>query len=192
MVLLRPLRPVLRAIEGLLDRAVCLLGAVFFSQAPEFMQQYVQRLGGHLDEARRQLEQFTQIASQAGLTVGQWAGVLAGSANPPVSRLGLVVREASARVNVLARDEAAIRGAGVFARPFVFLRHLDPGIFRGTWRVFRPAVPTTAEGAAYALAGLVLVVVFYHAAVRYPIRRAWRSRRKRRLVPEREETNARA
>ena len=31
--------------EKLLDRALCVAGAVIFSQAPEFMQQYLQRLG---------------------------------------------------------------------------------------------------------------------------------------------------
>ena len=56
-----PLRPFLSAGEKLFDRALCVVGAILFSQLPEFFQQYLQRLGGHLDEARRQLEQFRQL-----------------------------------------------------------------------------------------------------------------------------------
>jgi hypothetical protein len=175
-----PVRPAFRAIESVVDRVVCVLGAVIFSQWPEFMQQYLQRLGGHLDEARRELTRFQAAAGQAGLSLDQWVQATAGSGDPAVSRLGQVVRETSARVATLSTDEAAIRHASAVARPFVFLRHADPSIVRATWEIFRPAVPTTVEGAVYALAGVVFLLAFYHGAVRYPTRKAWRRWRERR------------
>ncbi|TAG29309.1 MAG: DUF2937 family protein, partial [Verrucomicrobia bacterium] len=64
-----PLRPLGRVGESLLDRALCVAGAVGFSQAPEFFQQYLQRLGGHLDEARLVLARFQGVASESGLTL---------------------------------------------------------------------------------------------------------------------------
>jgi hypothetical protein len=45
---LAPLKPVGRMGETLLDRVLCVAGAITLSQAPEFFQQYLQRLGGHL------------------------------------------------------------------------------------------------------------------------------------------------
>lgn len=40
------------------------VGAALFSQLPEFMQQYLQRLGGHLDEARRLQETSPALAAR--------------------------------------------------------------------------------------------------------------------------------
>jgi nucleoside diphosphate kinase len=51
--------------ETLLDRVLCVAGAITLSQAPEFFQQYLQRLGGHLDEARRVLASFEAVARES-------------------------------------------------------------------------------------------------------------------------------
>lgn len=178
--MLRPVRSTFAAVEGLIDRVICVLGAVLFSQIPEFMQQYVQRLGGHLDEARRQLERFREAAAQAGMSLDAWIHLMTGNSDPSVARIGQIVEETRARVQTLAADESAIRTAAPLARPFVFLRHADPQIVRATADVFRPAVPTTVEGAIYAAAGLLFLLAFYHGAVRYPVRCGWRRWRRRR------------
>ena len=80
---LRPFRSALAAGEGLFDRLLCVAGAVLFSQVPEFMEQYLQRLGGHLDEARRQLEQLRDVAAQIRVTLE--ALIANTSANPDPS-----------------------------------------------------------------------------------------------------------
>ena len=180
--LLRLLRPVGFAAEGLLDRALCVLGAVAFSQIPEFMQQYLQRLGGRLDEARRQLEQFRAAAEQSGLTLDQLVARATADSDPTIGRLGGLAAGAADRMNALAAADASIRHASLFARPFVFIRHLDPSIARATASIFRPAVPTTAEGAAYAVAGVALALGAYHLGIKYPVRRAWRARAARRAA----------
>jgi hypothetical protein len=172
----RPLRPFLSAGEKFLDRVLGVVGAVLFSQLPEFFQQYLQRLGGHLDEARRQLEQFRQTAAASGLTLEQLVAQTRAQADPAVARLGQVMADTSARVGNLAASESALRGASAWSRPFVFLRHLDPAIAHATWAVFRPAVPTTLEGLAYALVGVAVMLALYHGAVRGPLARAWRRR----------------
>ena len=181
MPLPRPVSSFFFAGEAFIDRLLCVVGAVAFSQVPEFMQQYVQRLGGHLDEARRQLEEFRSTAAQSGLTIDQLVHATAATADPAVARLGTVIRDSQARVAVLSADEQAIRAAHLLERPFVFLHHADPEIVRATWAIFRPAVPTTLEGLLYALTGVVFILCFYHGAVRYPIRRVYR--RRRNLLP---------
>ena len=168
----RPLRPFLSAGEKLVDRALCVTGAILFSQLPEFFQQYLQRLGGHLDEARRQLDQFRQTASQSGMTLERLIADASGQADPALARLGHVVADTAHRVDTLAAAESALREASAWTRPFVFLGHFDPAIAHATWAVFRPAVPTTAEGAAYALLGMVAMLALYHGLVRGPLARA--------------------
>jgi hypothetical protein len=170
---MRWLKPFFSAGASLVDRILCVLGAVLFSQAPEFMQQYLQRLGGHLAEARRQLAQFEEIAKQAGKNVHELAAQYAANADPAVVSMGKLVNDTELRVNTLASAEAAIRDASVWSRPFVFLRNLDWEIARGTENIFKPAVPTTTEGLSYGLIGVIAILALYHGLVSPLVRRLW-------------------
>jgi hypothetical protein len=163
---IRPLRPLAAAGSRFIDRALCVAGALLFSQLPEFFQQYLQRLGGHLAEARRQLGQFQQAAAESGVNLGQLIAQVSSQRDPAVAHLGAVMVETRARVESLAAAEGALRHASVWSRPFVFLRHLDPEIARGTWAVFKPAVPTTIEGAVYAALGMLVVLAIYHLGLK--------------------------
>jgi hypothetical protein len=178
--LTRSFQSILSVGDGLVDRLLCVVGAVLCSQLPEFIQQYLQRLGGHIDEARRQLDQFREVAAKSGLTLDQLAAKSQANTESSVARLGQLVHDTADRVDALAAADAAIRNASIFTRPFVFLRHVDVSIAQATWTIFRPAVPTTGEGILYAAIGVLLILAFYHGAVRYPVRRAWRRRAERR------------
>jgi hypothetical protein len=170
--------------EGLLDRALCVVGAVLFSQFPEFIQQYLQRLGGHLDEARRQLDQFRHAAALSGLTLDQLIRQTNANADAAVARLGGVMTDAVNRVHELESAQAALQDATIWERPFVFLHHVDPAIARNTWAIFKPAVPTTPEGLAYAFIGVFVLLGLYHLGVKLPIRHAVRLRRARTALPQ--------
>ena len=156
----------LNIFDRLIDRILCVLGAVLFSQGPEFMQQYLQRLGGHLDEARRQLAVFQDTATQAGVTLEQYIRQAASNADPGVARLGDVMTGAVERVSSLHTAHDSLLHASLWARPFVFLRHLDLEIARATWAIYKPAVPTTWEGLIYALAGMLVFLTLHHLALR--------------------------
>jgi hypothetical protein len=172
-----PLRPLGRAGERLLDRALCVLGAVGLSQAPEFFQQYLQRLGGHLDEARLALARYEAVARESGISLTQLIETTRAQAAAPVARLGDVIAEAQARVLELEAAETALRAATLWERPFVFLRHVDADIAARAWAVFKPAVPVTAEGLVYAGVGMVLALRSYQLLLVLPGRallRRWR------------------
>jgi len=174
-----PLKPALIAGEGLFDRLLCVVGAVAFSQFPEFIQQYLQRLGGHLDEARRQVAKFTEAASKADLTLPEFIARTDANGDHAVARLGDVMQGAVERADELAFANAAIHNATLWERPFVFIRHLDPEIARATWSIYQPAVPTTLEGLLYALAGVVCALTLYYGAIKYPTLAVLRARRAR-------------
>ena len=171
---MKPVQKLLGAGEGLLDRALCVIGAVAFSQFPEFMQQYLQRLGGHLDEARRQLQHFQETAAQSGLTLERLISQTGANPDAAVARLGGVMTETVTRVETLDHAQAALQGASLWSRPFVFLQHVDPAIARATWSIFKPAVPTTGEGLVYALLGMLVLLAVYHGGIKYPIARSRR------------------
>lgn len=175
-----PLRPLCRAGEGFLDRVLCLLGAVAFCQLPEFIQQYLQRLGGHLDEARRQLAIFENTAAQSQLTLAQFIERTSANTDAAVARLASVMQGALDRVSELTAAESALRNAPIWNKPFVFFANLDHSIASATLEVYKPAVPTTTEGLIYAAAGMIVILCLYHGCVRYPICCALHARRDRR------------
>jgi len=174
---LAPLRPLARVGETLMDRVLCVAGAAGLSQAPEFFQQYLQRLGGHLDEARLQLAGFEAVAKASGLTLAELIEVTRTQTAVPVSKLGGLIATTQTRAAELEAAERALHEAAAWERPFVFLAHMDGDIAVRTWEVFKPAVPVTAEGLTYAAAGMVLALALYQAAVVWPVR-AWTQRRK--------------
>jgi hypothetical protein len=162
--------------ERLLDRILCVVGAVLFSQFPEFMQQYLQRLEGHLDEARLAVDRFRDAAAQSGMSLDQLVAGTAQNPDPSMGRLGGVIKAAVARVDELGASDAALRNASLLGRPFVFIAHMDASIARATLAIYKPAVPTTFEGFIYAGLGIVLVLAVYHLAVRGPIIRQMQKR----------------
>lgn len=159
-------RRFLTIFDTFIDRILCVLGAVLFSQGPEFMQQYMQRLGGHLAEARRQLDAFQDTAAASGLTLDQLIKQTNANADRAVSRLGGLMTATADRVSDLQAAYDALLHAALWERPFVFVRHLDPGIARATGAIFQPAVPTTVEGLLYALTGMLVVLAIYHLGVK--------------------------
>ncbi len=164
-----PLRPILRAVETVCDRVLCVVGAVAFAQLPEFIQQYRQRLGGHLDEARRQLAEFVAIATRSKLSLPQFIERTSTNPDSTVAQLGGAMRNTVLRVDELVAAEAALSHASLWAKPFIFLRHIEAEVARATWEIYRPAIPTTGEGLVYAIAGMLTLLGLYHGLIRYPI-----------------------
>jgi hypothetical protein len=162
---MKPLRTLGLWLDRWVDRIVCVLGAVAVAQGPSFMLQYLQRLGGHLDEARRQLGLLVAAAEKSGRPWQEWVQSARSQPDATVSDLARVLEESHARAESLERAHHTLRDAGLWERPFLFVRHLDVEIFSGTWGDYQPTVPTTAEGAVYALAGMTLALVLYRGVV---------------------------
>ncbi|MBL8835011.1 MAG: DUF2937 family protein [Alphaproteobacteria bacterium] len=116
-------------------------GAAIGSQFPEFVQQYLQRLGGHRDEAWRFLENL----------------IRAGMAHDNPVRAA-----AEQRFLELDKSLADITINQGFARLVAFVETVDWDIARAASHVFRPAVPLTPEGFAFAGIGLLSGVLAFH------------------------------
>ena len=157
---------VLRTFDGLIDRLLCVLGAVLFSQGPEFMQQYLQRLGGHLQEAQRQLALFREAATRSGRTLEEFITQTRANPDAGVVQLSHVMSDAVDRTASLQAAHDAIAHSALWARPFVFIRHADPSIAHATWTAYLPAVPTTVEGLIYALMGMLFCLLVYHFGIK--------------------------
>ncbi len=145
--------------------AVC---GVAGSQGQAFTVQYIQRLGGHLDEARDHLADV-----QTGLRYRVMGDAVRGEL------------EAAAKSRVATLDLAytKAKNANVLTRPIAIIRYGEPSILEGTERDFVPALPASRDGILYTVFGMILGFVLYEvlrlpvaAILREPRRRKFRKR----------------
>lgn len=133
-----------------------LAGAVTTSQAPELMQQYKQRLGGAAQELMRVVEDFDADAASEGLSRAEALERYDVSSETFFNKRGISMDRTLVRFERITAHRQELADATAFERPLLFWKYRDSELFEGTLADYRPAVPTTAEGAVYAFIGCVL------------------------------------
>lgn len=129
-------------------------GGLSFSQAPAFTQAYLQRLGGHVDEARRTIE---RIAS------GELLPWLA-----PEGRT-TAVAELQLRLDDLLALQERLQDTPALLRPLALLRHGEWSIAERAAGDFVPAIPIDPASLTWTGIGIVLAVILYELLCRAPI-----------------------
>jgi Protein of unknown function (DUF2937) len=135
------------------------------SQAPEFAQQYSQRLGGAVDELRTVVQQFDADARRNGL--GREGGLLKleQSQDRFLTARGESTRQMIRRFEQLQAQKAAMDAPDVLTRVGAMVKGYDPEIARRAMGDFRPAAPLTLEGLFFGLLGFLAGVVITGIAV---------------------------
>ncbi|MDC0738574.1 DUF2937 family protein [Cognatishimia sp. SS12] len=143
----------------MITRAVVLaagiLGAAGGSQAPEFSQQYVQRLGGAVEELQRFVTAFDADAASVGLSRQAALQELAQGGSLGRARAESM-RSTMAREARLSATLEAVTGAGPFMRSYAVAKMSDPALLSATWAHYQPALPLTFPGVIFAGGGFVL------------------------------------
>jgi hypothetical protein len=156
------------------------------SQFPEYAQQYVQRLGGAVDELRIIVTEFDRGAADAGLTRDQALSRFAGVNDSFIAGRGEAAAATIARYERLSATLTEIRSATGWERFVHMPDYLDSEVGQRALANYQPALPVTLEGFAYAGAGFVIGYVALSAlvaAMLLPFRR-----RKHRSKPLQDET----
>lgn len=138
-----------------LTLVVGLVGGTLFSQAPEFAQQYRQRIGGAIDELRIIVDDFTKQAADHQLDGQQALEVYARSPDDFLRDRGLSMRSTLERYERLVTQQSDLGIAAPVAKPFVLMRNADEGILANTWRDFVPGVPVSFAGLVWAAIGFI-------------------------------------
>ena len=125
--------------------AMALLFGLVGAQAPEFAQQYRQRIGGALDELDRSIALFDAEAKQEDLTPAQAVSRLEQNSDPLVQERGRDIDETIARANRLRGQLDAMANAGPFRRLYALARDFDASIAKRTLDLYEPAAPLTFE-----------------------------------------------
>ena len=138
-------------------RVLCLIGgltgAAGLSQFPEFSQQYLQRLGGQVDELTRQVKDFDQTALADGLGREEMLEQMA--ATPLVAAQEQMWRRTFARHARLSENLTVLQDATPLARLTLPHRMTDAATIQAVWDDFTPAVPLSLAGAASAGTGFL-------------------------------------
>lgn len=143
----------------MLKRLVCIVGALLggmtLSQAPEYTQQYAQRLAGAVDELSAIIARFDADAASFGLTRQQGLERYAASPDDLLTERGLSMQAVFDRHARLSTQLAELRAAPPLARSFEVAQYFDTDVGAAALEDFRPALPLTAEGLAHTAVGLV-------------------------------------
>lgn len=140
-------------IISLISKAIIILTALAFSQFPAFENSYTQRLAGHVDELRYQIELIQEIAKQSGKTLDEFINKFIASSDEDFHRQGKLMHDEKERLIALESAIYSLSNASAFSRPFVFLIHGDPVIAKAAFKQFRFSLPLTLEGLGWAVIG---------------------------------------
>jgi len=135
--------------------AAGIVGGAVSSQAPEFTQQYRQRLGGALQELRTIVEDFDADATSSDLSRQEALNRYRASADAFLRERGMSIGKAIHRYESLQRQAARFETWPEFARPAALIGESDPTLVSGAWSEFRPGVPLTVTGAIWAGLGFL-------------------------------------
>jgi hypothetical protein len=123
------------------------------SQAPEYTQQYSQRLAGAVDELSAIIGQFDADAAEFGLTRQEGLERYGASTDAFLAERGTSMQAIVDRHARLSEQLAELRGAPPTERLFELARYFDTDVGAATLEDFRPAL-LTIEGLGHALVGL--------------------------------------
>jgi len=170
-------------LEAMTDRVVSIIGAIVFMQIPAFMVQYKQRLGGHVDELARVIDQYESAATEHGRVVENYIELHLNQYESAATEHGRVVEnyielhlnsdtnefistgklmtDNVERFHELSLSLQNLSEAAKTNKLFVFLRDIDLDIFKGTLRDFVPSISFNLDSILYCIVGLVISMSLY-------------------------------
>lgn len=145
---------------GIVSKTISLItaaaGLAAVSQAPEFAQQYRQRIGGAVEELKIIVSDFDKDAAASGLTRDEALNQLQQSKEQFSRDRGKSMSGTVSRFDHLSSQQNQLETAHALMRPLFVLTSPDRRIVSDAWEIFEPAVPLTVAGAVYGgLGGLL-------------------------------------
>lgn len=132
-----------------------LCSALLSSQAPEFAQQYRQRLGGAIDELRSIVNNFDKDANNQGLSRDQALNQLATAQQAFFQSRAISMTQTFDRYSELIRQQDSFNLLNPALKPIALFATVDKPILNGTWQDYQPALPLTVFGALWTIIGAI-------------------------------------
>lgn len=151
-----------RLTQTFLDKLIFALGIFAGSQLPGFIIQYRQRLGGHLEQAKKQLKSFQEIAEKFhGGSIESLISKHLTSTDPTFNSEGIIIRNSLNEVNRLSESYKAL-DSNLPGQIKFLLFNTDWQIALQTWEIYEPGLILTPQAVIFALlSGFLLSLLFY-------------------------------
>ncbi len=146
-------------IGRILSGLFAIAGAAGFAQFPAFYQQYLQRLGGRLDQARIDVGQLAQDAQNLGQTVQGHIDELKAAGTEEAQQAAQRELDRVDNANQLEAAYDALATAEPLNRPVAFVERFDADVAQQTMDIFQPAFPATPEAIVYATVGMAIALL---------------------------------
>lgn len=153
---------------SLAERIVVFFAALFLSQAPQYMNLYLNVLSGSLATYQKEVKIIEDEAASLEMTVKAFIDDLAKSPGKVAQKSAEIHKGQIDRFEKTKKAFAALEKATVFSRPFVFLKHVDWSLAKSV--KFQPAFPLTLEAFVYVIIGIILGMLVYRGLMFFPRR----------------------
>jgi len=148
-------------INNIIDRCFFTVTFIVGIQLPEFIQQYIQRLSGHLNEAQFQLQEFQKIAEQ------HYQGSLATmvikykeNTEPAIRSTAELIELLGQRINSYQLHLQQITEADYINKLYQFVSNFDFAIAQATAKSFVLAIPLSVDALATGITiAIVLLII---------------------------------
>jgi len=158
----------------LLDRLLFAIALIIGMQVPAFIQEYYQRLAGHLAEATRQLFQFKHIADN--LYQGDLAQLVNHyllNADHTIQQTGNLLQQLMTRQAELQRYVDHLQATTYPNKLYYFITEFDHRIGLATWSDFHFTIPlelpAIVTGVTFSIS-LMLMIRLFTALIKRLIR----------------------
>lgn len=160
-------RYILKMIDAFVDRIVSVLGALIFSQFPQFMRQYMDVLAGALAEAKKNVASIQKQAALTGKSLDSFIAKHVASVDPDFKASGRVMQESVERMRNYERMLVEMKNSPIWKKPIVFFQNLDRSLLDAV--EFKPALPLDMEAAVYAVIGIAVALFLYSSVLKAPL-----------------------
>ncbi len=148
------MRSLFAFIGRLLDRIICLVLAIAFTQVPVYVDQYIDVLSGARTEAKKLYDELSATAAKYHLDVDAYLTRIEANPDSLVSGLAIVNRNAVNRYLEYEAAWNALQNAPGWLRPIVLMNHFDKDL--GKALQFQAGLSFTFTAFLYAVAGLLV------------------------------------
>jgi len=155
------LRIILKTIEQLIDRITIVIFAMLFIQFPQFIVQYKQRLGGHVDELTAIIQQYKEVAALNGKSIKEYIYLFLNSGISEFVSTGKIMNSNLQRLDYLSNALNDLMSSSGFSQFFTFIRTVDYPIFKGTLSNFTPGIAFNFETLVYLFTGAITGFVIF-------------------------------
>jgi hypothetical protein len=138
--------------------------AVLFGQAPEFAQQYAQRLGGAIDELDRIVRHFDEDSRRSGYDRPGALALMGRNQERLIRDQATRMSDTIDHLAKLRAQQAAMNQPGSFTRVASFASGYDQDIASRTWRDFQFALLFSVDAILFMGAGFIVSLLLLWSA----------------------------